>query len=180
MGFSISWLAVNGKESETVLRDLGLARTSEMDELPAESPIVGASLHGDWYAIIFDRYEHELVRDEVLKRVSEGCEVVAAGAEEHVMSSFASAWRDGERIWWSRHDAEKGIYDLQAEGSLPDGFDSLRRQRLDEQNAAGGSEPDVDYIFEIPLEAAKLEAGFSHEETEPDQGFVVLAAAPPE
>jgi hypothetical protein len=177
VGLSISWLAVKGKGSDAVLRDLGLAPTGERDELPAESPIVGASLHGDWYAVVFDRCGHDLVRDDVLKRVSEGCDVVVAGGEEHVMSSFAAGWRNGERVWWSKHDAQAGVYDLEVEGSLPEGFDAIRRQRLDEQDAAGGSEAEVDYIFEIPLDAAKAVSGFSHDETEPPNGFAVLDVA---
>jgi hypothetical protein len=177
VGFSISWVAVKGKESEILLRDLGLAFTGERDELPAESPIAGASLPGSWYVIIFDRYEHPFVRDDVLKRLSEGCELVAAGAEEHVMCSSAAAWRNGERIWWIRHDAQEDVYDLAADGSLPQGFDLLRRRGFDEQNAAGGRKADVDVVFDIPLYAAKLTTGFSHDETEPDQGFAVLADA---
>ena len=47
--------------------------------------------------------------------------------------------------------------------------------RLDEQDAAGGSNSDVDYVFDIPLDAAKLVSGFSHDQTEPDEGFAVLA-----
>jgi len=177
VGFSISWVAVKGKEVEVLLRDLGLAPTGERDELPAESPIGGASLQGGWYVIVLDRYEHELVRDGVLKRISEGCDVVAAGAEEHVMCCFAVAWQNGERIWWSQHDAQQSIYNLEAEGSLPEGFDSLRRQRLEEQDAAGGTNADVDFIFDVPLDAARMVCGFSHDEAEPDEGFAVLASA---
>jgi hypothetical protein len=172
MGLSISWIAVKGKEN--LFGELGLAPTDERDELPAESPIAGVSLDDGWYAVIFDRYDHGLIDDGVLKRLSEECEVVAAGAEEHVMSSFATGWHNGEQIWWIAHDAQEGLYDLEAKGSLPDGFDQLRRERLEEQEAAGGG---VDYIFEIPLEAAKLVTGFSYAETEPDDGFAVLRYA---
>ncbi len=177
MGLSISWLPVKGKESEVVLRELGLALMGERDELPAESPVAAASLPGGWYVVIFDRYEHESVREDVLERVSTGCDVVAAGAEEHLMSSFASGWRDGQRLWWISHDADKGVYDLEVEGRVPNGFDRVRRERLDEQGGAGGSEADVDYVFDLPLEAAKLVTGFSHDETEPDDGFAVLTPA---
>lgn len=177
MGFSISWLAVKGKERELVLRELALTPTGERDELPAESPIAAASLEDDWHAIVFNRFDHELLRDEVLKRVSEGCELVAAGAEEHVMCSFASGWRDGERVWWSTHDSQNGLYDLQAEGSLPEGFEALRAERLDEQRAAERDAENVDYVFEIPLETAKRVTGFSYDEAEPEEGFAVLRVA---
>jgi hypothetical protein len=175
VGFSISWLAVRGKEAEIVLGDLGLTPTGERDELAAESPIAGASLEGGWYVIVLDGYEHELVADEVLKRISEGCEVVAAGAEEHVGACFAVGWRDAERIWWISHNAEEGLYNLEAGGTLPEGFESLRRDRMDEQDAAGGSNGDVDHVFDIPLESARRVCGFVHDGDEPAGGFAVLA-----
>jgi hypothetical protein len=177
MGLSISWVAVHGEGNEVVWRELGLAPTGERDEFVAESPIAGARLEKDWCLVTFNRYEHELVHDEVLKRLSKGCTLVAAGAEEHVMCSFAVEWRDGARTWWISHDPQEGIETLEAEGSLPEGFDGLRRELLAQQNAAGGSEADVDYVFSIPLDTAKLVTGFSHEENEPDDGFAVLARA---
>jgi hypothetical protein len=89
VGLSISWIAVKGKESDVLLRQLGLVPTGERDELPAESPIAGAWLRGGWYVIVCDRYGHELLADEMLKIASEGCELVAAAAEEHVMCCFS-------------------------------------------------------------------------------------------
>jgi hypothetical protein len=159
------------------LRDLGLSPTGQRDEFPAESPIGGASLPGGWYAVVFDRYDHALLADEVLKALSENCELVAAGAEEHVMSSFAEGWRNGERIWSVVHDADEGLGHLEADGSLPDGFEAIRSERLEEQKAAGGDEADVDYVFDVPLDVATRITGFSHVETEPDEGFAVLVEA---
>ena len=178
VGLSISWLAVKGKERATVLRELGLAPTGDRDELPAESPIAAAFLDGGWYVIILDRLDHALVRDEVLRRLSLGCAVVAAGAEEHVGFSFAAEWRDGERTWSSRHDAQADVYDLEAEGALPEGFAALRRRQLDEQEDAGGRAAGTDHVFDTPLEAAKLVTGFSYDETLPEDGFAILAVAP--
>lgn len=177
MGFSISWLAVNGKAREAVLDELGLSLTGERDELPAESPIAGLELEGGWYLVVFDRYEHELVADDVLRRLSKDCEVVAAGAEEHVMCSFAAGWGGGERHWSIAHDSEQGIGHLDIHGSLPAGAEELRDALLAEQRAAGGDAADVDYVFDIPLETAKLVTGFAHTESEPETGFTVLRAA---
>ena len=156
------------------MRELGLAETGERDELAAESGIGGASLPDGWYAVVFDRYDHPLVGDDVLARLSEGCELVAAGAEEHVMVSFAEAWRDGERTWFVTHDSEQGIEHLDTDGSLPEGFEAIRSQGLDEQQAAGGEDADVDHLFDVPLETAKGITGFAYDETEPDDGFAVL------
>ncbi len=177
MGFSLAWLAVKGKEPEAVLVELGLRETGERDELPAESPIAAAMLEGGWYVVVFNGFEQERIDDRVLGRVSAGCEVVVAAAEEHVMFSSAAGWQDGVRGWWIRHDADRGIDHLEAEGRLPDGFDALGRRLLDEQARAGGARADVDYVFDAPLRAATLVTGFAHDETEPPDGFAVLEPA---
>jgi hypothetical protein len=176
MGMSISWLAVRAPE-QVVLRALGLVTTGGRDELPAESPIAGAQLPDDWYLVVLDRYEHPLVRDDVLRRVSELGELVAAGAEEHVMCSVASGWREGERVWRARHDPQAGIDHLELEGEPPAGFDAIRSDLLQQQHDAGGRDAEVDYVFEIPLETARRVSGFSYQDAEPDGGFVVLRPA---
>jgi hypothetical protein len=171
VGLSSSWLAVSGKPSEAVLQELGLAPTGERDELPAESPIAGTALAGGWYAVVFD---HELVAEDVLRELSTGCDVVSGAVEEHVMYSAAQLWRDGELIWRVEHAAQEGILDLTAEGAVPPEFESLRSRRLDEQEASGGDDADVDYVFDVPPALAQLVTGFSYD-LEPAEGFAVLA-----
>jgi hypothetical protein len=177
MGMSVSWVAVQGAEGDMVLRALGLAETGERDELPAESPIAAAALENDWYVVVFDRYGHELMSDDALRRLSSLGDVVAGAAEEHVMCSYSCGWRGGQRVWWLTHDAQQGIDHLEAEGTAPAAFDDIRRSLLDQQQAAGGSDAEVDYVFDIPLQTAEEVTGFSYSETEPDEGFAVLRAA---
>ena len=172
---SISWLAVKGVDTDAVLRTLGLEETSERDELPAESPVTAAALAHGWYVVVFDRYGHELVNDETLGRLSAAGEVVAAAAEEHVMCCFSCGWHRGRRVWWAMHDAQAALDHLELDGTMPPGFDDVRRELLARQHGDGGSE-DVDYVFGIPLEAAKRVTGFAYDETEPECGFVVLRA----
>ena len=124
---------------------------------------------------MFREYDHRLLGEDVLREVSKDCELVAAGAEEHVMASFSEGWRDGDWIWAATHDAEKGVEHLETEGSLPAEFERVRRERFEEQAVAGGAEADVDYVFDIPLDVAQLVTGFSYTESEPDEGFAVLA-----
>jgi hypothetical protein len=174
VGISISWLAVRGAERDVVLEALGLAETGERDELPAESPIQGAGLADDWYVVVFDQYGHALMNDDTLRRVSEVGEVIAGMEEEHVMCSFSCAWQHGQRVWSAMHDAQVGIGHLEVEGQMPRGFDQIRDRLLAQQDAQGGSEADVDYVFGIPLDTAKLVCGFSWSETEPEDGFAVL------
>ena len=174
MGVSISWLAVRGAERDAVLEALGFAETGERDEFPTESPIQGAALADGWYVVVFDQYGHALLNEDTLRRVSELGEVVAGMAEEHVMCSFSCGWQHGQGVWLAMHDAQAGIRHLEVEGEMPRGFDQIRDHLLSQQDAEGGSEPDVDYVFDIPLETAKLVSGFSWSETEPEEGFTVL------
>lgn len=174
VGVSLSWVAVRGAEKGAVLDTLGLAETGERDELPAESPLAGAALDDDWYVVVFDRYGHDSVSDDTLHRLSQLGEVVAGAAEEHVMCCFSCGWQRGKRLWSTMHDAQRGVDHLEAEGAMPSGFDGIRERLLDEQGAAG-RDADVDYLYDIPLETAKLVSGFSYDEAEADDGFVVLA-----
>ena len=57
------------------------------------------------------------------------------------------------------HDAQAGIRHLEVEGEMPRGFDQIRNHLLSQQDAEGGSEPDVDYVYDIPLDTAKLVSG---------------------
>jgi len=135
---------------------------------------MGAHLDDDWYVVVLDRYGHELVSDGVLARVSRLGDVVAGAAEEHVMCSFSCAWRHGQRLWWAMHDAQRAIDHLEVDGTMPRGFDEIRRAFCAQH--LNGSAAGVDYIYDIPLETAKLASGFSYDETEPDDGFAVLAS----
>ena len=93
------------------------------------------------------------------------------------MCSFAAGWSGGERRWSIAHDSEHGIGHLDTHGSLPAGAEELRDALFAEQRAAGGDAAGVDYVFDIPLDAAKLVTGFAHTESEPEAGFTVLRAA---
>jgi hypothetical protein len=63
---------------------------------------------------------------------------------------------------------------LEVEGEMPSGFDQIRDHLLSQQKSEDGSEAEVDYVFDIPLDTARLVSGFSWSETEPADGFVVL------
>jgi hypothetical protein len=177
VGISISWLAVQGAERGVVLEALGLVETDERDEFPTESPIAGATLADGWYVVVLDRYGHALLNDETLCRISELGEVVAGAGEEHVMCSFSCGWQHGQRVWSVMHDAQVGVEHLEVEGEMPSGFDEIPNRLFSEQDAEGGSEAEVDYVYDVPLDTTKLVTGFSWSETVPEDGFVVLRRA---
>jgi hypothetical protein len=177
VGISISWLTVQGAGRGVVLDALGLEETDKRDEYPTQSPIAGATLADGWYVIVLDRYGHALLGDDTLHRLSKLGHVVAGAGEEHVMCSLACGWQQGQRVWSVMHDAQVGIEHLEVEGQTPSGFEQIRDHALSQQEAEGGSEADinyVDYVYDIPLATAKLVTGFSWDETQPEDGLVVL------
>ena len=56
------------------------------------------------------------------------------------------------------------MYHLEAQGQLPPNFESIRSECLAEQDAEGGEEAEVDFVFEIPTRLAREITGFKHDE----------------
>lgn len=163
MGFSLSWLATKGKPSETVLAELELRATGD-EAIAGDAPASGATADGGWYLIVLDGAEHQLIRPDVLERLSRGCEVLTCTVEEHVMFSEATGWRDGREEWRVTHRGEDGPVGLEARGNLPAPFPAIRDALTAEQEAEGGANADVDILFDIPVVLVKSFTGFKHDE----------------
>jgi hypothetical protein len=179
MGYSIAWLAVQGKPLESLLAELGLRPTGRAGEF-ADHPMVGAAIEGGWHLLVAQGCDHRMISDRVLMTLSRGCRVIACSVEEHVMFSGAALWENGERVWSVSHQGDENLHDLSAQGALPDFFASIRDELLAKQAAEGGKDAGVDYIFEIPLELARRITGFAHDSAasvEIDH-FEVLDTAP--
>jgi hypothetical protein len=160
MGYSLSWVAVRGKTAEEVLRELGLRATGEREEIP-ESPIVAAKLNDQLYLVLANN-DSRFAEDEGLRRLSVGCELISCFVEEHVMCSRAAAWKGGEERWSVSHDAQIGIEHLEAKGALPSSYSGIRDRLAAERGKAG---PDAaDFLFDVPVELAKAETGFRHDQ----------------
>ena len=197
MGYSLSWLAIKGKDPQTVLQELGFRTTGERQELP-ETPLSAARMPNGWYLIVSGEHEH-VVPDSVLEHLTAGCEAVTCFVEEHVMFSSAAGWRNGRRCWSVQHDAQRGIEHLEAEGELPASFNSIRdkffsKQKEEDIRKAGIRRPlfppkvvpvgemGCDYIFEIPVEIAREMTGYQHDRDIPGltgEPFEVLIGAVP-
>lgn len=176
MGFAISWLAVKGKPQEVLAAELGLAPTGETGEC-GDSLFTGGELPTGWFLLVIDKCDHRFVKPEVLRSLSSSCEVIACSIEEHVMFCRSELWRDGARVWVIEHDAQISIEHIVASGNLPSDYGAIEREYKEAQRAAGGSEADVDYFFEIPLQAASNIVGFKHDEVDSateDERFMVF------
>jgi len=175
MGFSVSWLAIRGKEPRMVLRELSLTETAAKEWLP-ESDVVGCSLASGWYVVFYNAVGVLGLEATSLALTSHGAEVVTCEVEEHAMVSVASGWQNGTQLWHILHDSECGLSHLDTAGLLPPGFAEIRDAQRAKQDAYRGAAA-VDYYFDIPVEVAKHVCGFRHDddfdeaEIEP---FVVL------
>jgi hypothetical protein len=162
MGVSIAWLAVKTHDPRSLYESLQVRPAGQPDE-HCESPICGSALNG-WFLLIARRCNHRIVGDEFLADFSRSRDVVACSVEEHVMVSSAAGWRDGRCTWSIVHDAQEGMLNLTTSGEPPEVFPQIRAELLAQQEAEGGTEAEVDLIFDIPLQVAKSIVGFKHDE----------------
>jgi hypothetical protein len=114
--------------------------------------------------IQFDRSETE---DRELARLSRSGEVVCCFVEDHVMVSWASGWRDGKKAWSVAHDCEKGLLHLDIKGEAPAELKGIAERLIAEQQAAGGEKADVDHVYDVPAELAKVLTGYRHDQDMP-------------
>lgn len=169
MSYSISWLGVRGTPKAEVLARLCLRDTDESDEAN-ESPVSGAELPTGWYVLFLNDLTHPFVAPRALQKLSEGCEVVGCQIEEHVMFSAAFHYSDGRHGWSITHESYKGLYNLEVEGSASAFVAELHAGARSHQDKEGGENAGVDYIFDVPLEAAERLCGYRHDRWKFDWG----------
>jgi hypothetical protein len=179
MGASTSWLAIKGKPRARILEELAL-RVGNSPRDAQDTGLQGSDFAAGWYVIAARDYGHPLTEDETLKRLSIGCEVIAGGVETHVMCSTASGWKDGREIWWMDHDSEAGIENLSTRGQLPAVFNGIHQDLRAQQEAEGGPDCGVDFIFSAPEMVTKALSGYHYDEPLPGEIWHSLVhAAPP-
>src|SRR6185312_13383056 len=108
MGYSIAWLAAQGKQPQSLLAEFDLRPTGKAGEYP-DDPMVGAPLDGGWYLLVARGCDHRMISDQVLKTLSRRCRVIACSIEEHVMFSGAALWENGERVWSVSHQGDENL-----------------------------------------------------------------------
>ena len=180
MGYSLAWMAVKGKSPQVVREELGFRETGEREELP-ESELTATELSNGWYLIVSNRNER-VVGDDELQQLSSNCEIATCFVEEHVMCSYATAWKNGHRCWSIFHNGQHQPNNLETSGVLPPEFNSILSSMQTKQSEADSGREGVDYIFEVPVELAKNIAGYRHDREIPglaDKPFAVLAGGFP-
>lgn len=161
MGFSISWVAFKGLDKADVLRRTGFVGTGQATDIPDDqAPFAYASFPTGWSALFSNDYR--FAAPEGLGHLSRGATVLGCQIEEHVMFSAAALFTDGHEVWRVAHESEKGRYDLQTSGTMPQEFEPIRTQFVAQQDKAGAG-ANVDYIWDIPVSLAHALTGYRHD-----------------
>lgn len=162
MGFSIAWIAVNGKPKAQVLAKLDLSETGIVDEAN-ESPISGAELPGSWYLLFLNDFDHPFTAASALTRLSDECTVIACRVEEHVMTSSVFSYTNGRMHWVVTHEAEQGQRHLVENGDLPEPYLDIRARLFSQQDDADTKSEGVDLVWDIPVTLAYELCGYRHD-----------------
>jgi len=164
MGLKHSWIAVQGLKPEQALEALGM----EIDEViePHYLPdgIGMAQLPDGWLLFVSDRKASAL--EGKLNGLAKFGPAVACDISETVMCSEAHGYEAGQEIWSVAYDCEKGPYELQVTGSPPPQLEKIHRDIRAKQEAEGGEEAEVDYMFDVPPKLAQSICGYMMGETE--------------
>jgi hypothetical protein len=177
---SRTWLAVTGKTTEQILSDLDLRAGMAVTRQDGFA-LIGASSDAGWYLIVGDGFDHRLIQEPVLTKLSAGCEVLTCTCEVRNLSSAASGWRNGRRLWTVGYEGEDKPDEVAASGELPAGFAALKQEQIGKSEAEDAGDLLLDPLFEIPLELVNRAVGYRPDEPSRsfDGRFVRLAAANP-
>lgn len=172
MGFSHSWIAVQGLTSERALEALGMEveEVRAPEEMTADGLYLGVAPNG-WLIALTDRWARAF--EGALADLAKFGPAVACEVNEHVMYSEARGYDAGSESWRVVYDCEEGPDALRVDGNPPPQFSEIRRKAEAEQEAEGGEDAGVDVLFDIPALLAQSICGFMLGENEPE-GFRYL------
>ncbi len=166
MGCAVSWIAIKSDNSNQIREMLEVTEAGEASDRHRD-PLSMADLGNGWMLLYLNSLNSDIVADSSLARLSKIGQLIVCKIEEHIMYSSCSMWMRSERLWRIAHDSQEGMYHLEQEGSLPEVFKSIKKEKFKAQHSEGGSSASVDLVFEIPLELAADMCGFQHNLTYP-------------
>jgi hypothetical protein len=172
---SQTWLAVRGKAADAVCRDLDL-RTGMVVTRPRRFALEGAGSDAGWYLIVAARWNHRLIQEPVLTKLSAGCEVLTCSVDEGNISSRAAGWRDRRRVWSVSYEGEDRPGEVLTEGDLPLPFELISRDLTSKSKAPDAGDLLLDPLFEIPIELVNNAVGYRPDQPSHafDGRFVIL------
>ncbi len=164
MGYSMSWVAMKGRNPDQFLSAMELSRAGQCQGYD-ESAMAATLLPSGWFLVLAKGCDHPILRGSTLAAAAQpGSRLIACSIEEQVMYSSAEEWRGGRQVWRIEHEAQRGLMDLNVVGDLPRAAGNIRKAFAKLQSEAGGETAKVDHYFKIPLHIAKDIVGFKHDE----------------
>jgi hypothetical protein len=173
MGWSSSWVAIQGCTKEALLEQAGLVETGE-EVFPGsgEAAFSIGEFANAWMVLFSEDFDW--ATPECIVELSQLGLAVGCQFEDKVaMTSMACAAREGVELWRVFHDNEQSIYRLDVTGTPPAELAEIRERLFREQKRIGGEDSDVDYVHDIPFELARAFCGYRHDEDE--SSFIALA-----
>jgi hypothetical protein len=155
-------MAVKGIAKQEALNRLHLRDTCEVDEAN-ETPISGAQLPNGWFVVFMNDFTHPLTEDQNVLRLSRDCAVIGCQVEEHSMNSCAYYYENGEHRWTVTHEAARDIYNIDTFGTPPDLLSPVRAELVSRQEKEDKDNPEVDFIFDVPLVLAERICEYRHD-----------------
>jgi hypothetical protein len=83
------------------------------------------------------------------------------------MFSAAFGFRDGVQTWTVVHDPDQGMYSLATTGEPPPELDAIRTRLKSQQEAEGGEEADVDFMFDAAPDLVAALSGYERNRGDP-------------
>lgn len=152
MGVSIGWVAVKGKDADTVLGALELVRNGETTSHPRRGYAI--TLPSGWFVVV-TRFASPLIAEASLRPLSRGCTVVTCEQDDQQLVSTAACYVDGLRSWTVEHDGQQDdTRHLASKGNLPLAFDAIHARIEALQDATDADREDVDHFYFLPPELA--------------------------
>jgi hypothetical protein len=184
VGFNMSWIFVDQIDLNELYAALDVKSTGEAadpyDLGTSRVPLAGLRPKDGWCAI-FGHYSFVLditigTDPPRLTRLPAKSRAVSCVVLEHAMISYASLWQDGRHIWEVRHQPSKEqLEHLEFWGDLSPEFigiwgaalqkqrESDARRKPTEWGVMDLAHLPVDYLFDVPLDAAAVITEFRHD-----------------
>ena len=153
----VSWIAFEGLDRAEILRRTNLTDTGEPDDYGDADWSLGA-LPSGWHILWANELDD--ISPERLQILSENCRVVACFVNEETMTSRAQQFERSQQAWSVAHDASISAMHLAETGALPDDYTSIRERLVSAQETSGADHADVDFLFDLPIELARLTCTF--------------------
>jgi hypothetical protein len=176
MGFKISWIGFNGLERAECLARLGMVETSVVDDA-SEAPFSLAMLPNGWIILFVNDFE--FVTEDRLAKLSRGATVIGCHIHEGIMYADAILYNDGKPVWSISHFVGDGRFDLKVTGAPPAEIEQIRDKLIAEQKKNDAGQADTDFIFDIPMDAARLVTGYRYDQWKFDWGEPVFHVLKP-